>query len=162
MTSKTWKPRRSDNLPTRRPSCRLSLEALEDRLVPTTSLSSGDVLVASSASTFNNTQPQPTTEAGLIRVEHNNFGDTASNELAILGDRTGFMSMPDYIVPDLASGQNAGFFVADHTVFGRGAGGIIDVKPPTQSAPDNETAIASQTTYLGVTALPHMHNALAL
>ena len=118
MTPRHRNTRRTSHFQTRRPGYRPFLECLEDRLAPT--ITAGDLLVASSANALTSQQPQPITEAGLIQVDHTNFANPSGNESAISGDRQGFMSMPDYIVPD--TGPNGGFYVADHTAFGRGEG----------------------------------------
>ena len=140
-------PRRGSNFHTRRQS-RPYLERLEDRLAPTTGIQPGDVLVASSANALNGF-PSPTTATGLIAVDHTNFDNQSGNESPIAGDRTGFIAMPDYIVPDTLPNtpSDGGFYVADHTAFGRGEGAVLQVSPPTSMAPDNETAIATDTTY---------------
>ncbi|HLJ98265.1 MAG TPA: PKD domain-containing protein [Gemmataceae bacterium] len=143
-----WKRRRTSNGHTRRPCRRPSLEQLEDRLHPSINMA-GDVFVASSANALNGV-PDPTTQAGLIRVDSgisDNFEYPTANESAISGDRTGFMSMPDYIVPIDNNNPTEGFYVTDQTAFGRGEGAVLQVNPPTQAASDNEMAIATDTTY---------------
>ncbi|HLJ94242.1 MAG TPA: PKD domain-containing protein, partial [Gemmataceae bacterium] len=148
MTPTSSNARRRSNFHTRR-QCRPYLERLEDRLAPTTGIQPGDVLVASSANALNGF-PSPTTATGLIAVDHTNFGSPPSgNESAIAGDRTGFMAMPEYIVPDTLPNtpSDQGFYVADHTAFGRGEGAILQVSPPTPTVPDNETAVATMATY---------------
>jgi hypothetical protein len=113
-------PRTVTAKPARRPSSRLLLESLEDRVVP--SLANGTILVCSGPSSYA-TQPQSSFPIGIIGV---NPTTQAQFPVSIDSSQDGSLfTLPTYVT----EGADGQLYVTDLQAFGSGA--IIRVDPNT-------------------------------